>query len=242
MSEGKQVFDSATKTDAYLARRHHPNSPNKSIEEPIILDLIGNVAGKTILDLGCGDGIFGLELLNAGCRQYIGLESSGQMVDVANTIHANASGTIVHDTIERWAYPEAQFDLVISRLALHYIADLASTFANVYKSLRPNGRFVFSILHPIITSCDKSREGNRKRQDWTVDRYFVPGSRKVYMMNEYVEQHHRTIENIYTTLQDANFKIDRLREAQPKRENFTDDALFERRRRIPLFLFLASHK
>ncbi len=242
MGEGKQVFDSATKTDAYRAWRHHPNSPNKSIEEPIILELLGDVTNTAILDLGCGDAIFGQKLLAMGCQAYTGIESSHQMVDVATEILAGSHGNVIHDKIETWAYPETQFDLVLSRLALHYVANLDQAFANVYKSLRPGGRFVFSILHPVISSCDESREGNRKRQNWIVDRYFEPGPRQVYMMDEYIEQHHRTIESIYRALQNAGFSITSLREAQPRRENFTDEALFKRRSRIPLFLFLASQK
>ena len=46
---------------------------------------------------------------------------------------------------------------MISRMALHYIVDIAALFARVYATLADGGRFVFSIEHPVITSCSAAR-------------------------------------------------------------------------------------
>jgi hypothetical protein len=59
-------------------------------------------------------------------------------------------------------------------------------------------------------------------------------------MDELVEQHHRTIEDIYASLQETGFVIEQLRESRPRPEKFADKKLYERRRRIPLFLFLSG--
>ena len=115
-------------------------------------------------------------------------------------------------------------------------------FNKVNSALKPEGRFVFSIVHPVITSCDRSRENRGIRQDWIVDDYFATGSRQVYFMGEYVEQYHRTIEEIFKAFQNANFFIEQLRESCPKLEHFADVELYERRRRIPLFLFFSGSK
>ena len=70
----------------------------------------------------------------------------------------------------------------------------------------------------------------------------MSGARKVYFMGEYVEQFHRAIEDVFKALQGANFIVEQLRESNPNPENFADKKLYERRRRIPLFLFLSSRK
>jgi hypothetical protein len=57
-----------------------------------------------------------------------------------------------------------------------------------------------------------------------------------------VQQYHRPLDEIVQSFQKAGFQIEQIRESRPRRENFTDDALFERRQRIPLFLFLSGRK
>lgn len=242
MNEGSKFFDEDRKADSYRFRRHLAESPNESIEKPVFLDMLGDVQGKHVLDLGCGDGIFGLELLDAGCQSYLGLDASLHMVQASQKAIQKPLYQVIHAKIEDWTYPVKHFDLVISRLVLHYIADLDDTFNKVYSALKSSGRFIFSIVHPVITSCDRSREHGGLRQDWIVDDYFVTGPRQVYFMGEYVEQYHRTIEDIYKALQDAGFFIEQLRESRPNLEHFTNEALYERRRRIPLFLFFSARK
>jgi SAM-dependent methyltransferase len=172
----------------------------------------------------------------------MGIEASHNMVALAQSNLHGTLGRVVHSKIEEWSYPAESFDLVISRLALHYVPNLDETFKNVNNTLRQAGKFVFSIVHPVITSCDRSREGGGIRQDWIVDDYFTTGPRKVRFMGKFVEQFHRTIEDIYKPLQDAGFQIEQLRESRPQPEHFADESLYERRKRIPLFLFLSGRK
>jgi hypothetical protein len=94
----------------------------------------------------------------------------------------------------------------------------------------------------VISSSDKSREGDGLRQDWLVDNYFEMGAREVYLMGTMVRQYHRTIEALYSGLQKAGFRVENLRESQPQPERFEDEALYQRRLRIPLYLFFMARK
>ena len=242
MHEGDKFFDNDKIFDTYRSRRHRTDGPNETLEKPVFLDLLDDIIDKHILDLGCGDGLFGLDLLSAGCHSFLGLESSPQMVELAQANLHETNGNVIHSRIEDWYFPPEKFDLVISRLALHYVANLDETFFKVNRSLKHNGQFVFSIVHPVITSCDKSRESDGIRQDWIVDDYFSTGPRQVRFMDDVVKQHHRTVEDIFNSLQNANFQIERLRESCPQKEHFSDMELYQRRKRIPLFLFLSGRK
>ena len=242
MKSGPDLFDDQKFSEGYLSFRHRPESPNESLERPVLMELMGPVSTQHILDLGCGDGVFGLELIEAGCEYYLGIDASETMVEAAKKNMGNRPGEIIQSMIEAWAFPQNQFDLVVSRLTLHYIENLDYVFAKVHAALKQDGRFVFSIVHPVITSSDKSRLPGSSRQDWIVDDYFSPGSRKVVLGEDDVTQFHRTIEDLYVGLQQAGFRIEHLRESKPRRENFEDEALFQRRNRIPLFLFFSSVK
>ena len=125
---GSDFFEDPDILKAYLSSRHRSNSPNETLEKPIFLQLLGEVKGKLILDLGCGDGMFALELFEAGCRNYLGIDASKQMVRIAKTVLMDRPANIVHSKIESLEYPTNQFDLVISRLALHYVENIHEVF------------------------------------------------------------------------------------------------------------------
>ncbi len=102
---------------------------------------------------------------------------------------------------------------------------------------------IFSVEHPVITSCSQARpDGTGKRAGWLVDDYFVSGPRVVKWMNGEVVKMHRTVEEYFLLLQQAGFVVEALRESCPQREYFADEAEYQRRQRIPLLLFLSGRK
>jgi len=54
--EGPEFFDDPDVFQQYLRHRESRDNPNDTMENPVILDLLGAVGGARILDLGCGDG------------------------------------------------------------------------------------------------------------------------------------------------------------------------------------------
>lgn len=242
MTNGADFYDEEQVFDHYMQRRQRTDSPNDTIEQPIFMEMLGSYAGKTVLDLGCGDGGFGAELLAGGAQSYTGVEASARMAALARERLLSVGGTLYHDTIESWAYPETAFDLVVSRLALHYTDHIEQTFARVYAALKPGGRWVFSVEHPVLTSSNAAATASGRRYEWIVDDYFNTGARNVTWMGSAVIKFHRTVEDYFTALQQTGFTVEQLRESRPRPENFTDAELYERRTRIPLFLFLAARK
>jgi SAM-dependent methyltransferase len=241
--DGSAFYDDDAIFETYMTRRQRENNPNDTLEKPVILQLAGDLTNQRILDLGCGDATFGREALLRGCQSYLGIEGSSNMVSSAQQVLDGTSGKVVHATVESWEYPTKAFDLVISRLVLHYVKDVESVFRKVYQTLTIRGRFVFSIEHPVITSCDRGWQGNGPRQDWLVDDYFETGERISSWMGGKVIKYHRTVENYFVGLQHAGFVVEGLREAEPQREYFNgDDNTYQRRKRIPLFLIMAGQK
>lgn len=239
---GPDFYDDEAIFAAYQQRRQRRDSPNDTLERPVILHLIGATAGLRILDLGCGDATLGRQLLQAGAAHYLGVEGSRKMAELARQTLAATTAQIVQQPLEEWTAPPAPFDLVLACLSLHYVADLTPIFANVFQSLTPNGRFIFSVEHPVITSCARGWLAGTPRQDWVVDDYFATGIRVTDWMGGSVQKYHRTIEDYFGLLRATGFVVEDLREAQPQREHFHDPDTFERRKRIPLFLILAARK
>lgn len=240
--KGSSVYNQTDFFSNYMKRKNRQDSPNNAIEGPIIHELIGNVQNQNILDLGCGDASFGKELLHLGAKYYTGIEGSEQMVDAARSNLLGQNGTIHLETMESYDYPKRAFDLVTSRFAFHYVSNIDNLFQSVYQSLEKNGRFVFSIQHPLTTSSFASKESGDKRSNWIVDDYFHDGERKEPWIDQVVVKYHRTIEQYFIALRKAGFAVLDLREGTPKCEHFSSEGEFVRRQRIPIVLAFSCMK
>ena len=240
VKDGSRYYDNNEFFINYMEKRLSKDNPNDTIEKPIFLEMIGICSKHHVLDFGCGNGDFGKDLLRSGCKSYTGIEGSENMY-LSTLKHLNEFNNLkfTHSTIENWQPPKEQYDLVVSRLVLHYIENIDDVFEKVYQSLKKGGRFIFSIEHPVITS---TLQKSGQRTNWIIDHYFSPGFREQQWLGTTVYKYHRTIEDYFTSLQKAGFSIKLLRESKPKRENFEHPETYNRRLRIPLFLFLSSTK
>jgi SAM-dependent methyltransferase len=241
MSTQDEFYDREGVLDRYRRHRDRQDNPNDAIERPIFLELLGNVRGLDIVDLGCGDAGFGREALEQAARSYHGVEVSRAMVDLARRSLDAERGSVELVSIERWQPRPGEADLVTSRLALNYVEDLSDVFRKAQLALTPSGRFVFSVEHPVITSSFESLAGG-VRTSWLVDNYFLTGARRHEWLGQEVTKYHRTIEDYLVLLRENGFGLERLRESRPSPENFENHEEYLRRLRIPLFLFVSARK
>jgi SAM-dependent methyltransferase len=237
---GGSFYDNRALFERYQQHRAWPLNPNTVMEAPALFEELGTVSGLRVLDLGCGDGKIGRELLNAGAARYRGIDGSARMVEAARRTLRGTTGEVVSCDIEDLAESAESFDLVLSRMALHYVADLGGVLRACRACLAPGARVVFTVVHPVITSHDTRDSSTEPRQNWVVDDYFATGPRDQRWLGTQTVWHHRTIEDYVTELRNAGFTLTNLRECAPSRDQFDDDAEYERRRRIPLVLLLAG--
>ncbi|MGM0846685.1 MAG: class I SAM-dependent DNA methyltransferase [Bacillota bacterium] len=240
--KGASAYDEREFFESFMSRRERKESPNNAMEKPVILELIGDVRNKKVLDLGCGDGIFGKELLAKGAENYTGIDGSKNMVERALSTINSQKASIQLGNLEKLKINEAKYDLVISRMVFHYIEDLDGLFREVNKAIKPGGKFVFSVMHPVLTSTFDHFSGKEKRTHWIVDNYFESGKRVENWMDHSVVKYHRTLEEYFSLVLSAGFTINNVKEAAPRRELFSNEEEYKRRTRIPLMLILELKK
>jgi SAM-dependent methyltransferase len=222
-------------------RRGGVSSPNQVMEEPALWRHLGPVGGHRVADLGCGDASIGLALLDAGSVSYYGADASVAMVAAAQSTLRGRAAEIEHAGIEDFRFPPDSFDLIISRLALHYVVDIESVLGACAECLTPGGRLVFTVVHPVITSHDGNANPGTARTSWLVDDYFSPGPRRRPWLGGTVTWQHRTIEDYVSAVVRAGLMVEALSECPPDRALFEgDEDEFARRLRTPLFLLLAA--
>lgn len=134
--------------DTWAPTYDHSSNPLVAIEEKVTLELVGNVAGKRLLDLGCGTGRYSALLARCGAK-VIGIDPSAKMLEQARRkITPQCHFDLCHGTLEGTSFPNEHFDLILSALTLSHIPELESIFAESARILTRNGFMVISDIHP----------------------------------------------------------------------------------------------
>ena len=117
------------------------------LERQLILELVGNVGGRRILDVGCGDGELAVELATRGAI-VTGIDASAEMIDAAagRAKKHNAEITFHVAMAEHLPFRAEQFDVVTAITILCFVEDAAPVFREIGRVLRPGGRLVIGEL------------------------------------------------------------------------------------------------
>ncbi len=128
----------------------HEANPLIGLEEPVVREALGDVAGLAVLDLGCGTGRHAVWLANAGAA-VTGIDFSLGMMEKARAKPGAAKVRfLVHDLNERLPFADGVFDRVVSGLVLEHLRDLDPFFAEARRVLKAGGRAVVSGMHPAM--------------------------------------------------------------------------------------------
>lgn len=123
------------------------------IESFGLLDLAGDLAGKDVIDLACGEGFYTRTLKHRGAGRVVGVDSSQGMIDLARQQEAEQGAGIeyVLSDIREMSYAE-EFDLAVAAYLLNYAQtaeQLGAMCQAIAKSLKPGGRFVTVNCSPL---------------------------------------------------------------------------------------------
>lgn len=212
-------------------------------EWPAFRKRLPDLAGKRVLDLGCGFGWHCRYAIENGARSVTGVDISEKMLARARSINNDMRIEYVRTAIEDFAYPVGTYDLVISSLAFHYVADFGEVCRRIAGSLAPGGKLVFSVEHPIFTASGEQEwcvDANSARRHWPVDNYFNEGTRDTNWMAEHVIKYHRTMETYLNTVVGCGFSMDGVDEPCPDSETLRDNPDWHDEIRRPMFLLISA--
>lgn len=116
------------------------------LNRQLMYKFVGNdLTGKKILDVGCGDGIDVAYYGSLGA-DATGLDSSEELIEIARKKYPN--NVFDNGFAENMPYQDNSFDCVFSKYAIMTSADLKPIFNEIYRVLKPDGRFVYLATHP----------------------------------------------------------------------------------------------
>jgi SAM-dependent methyltransferase len=134
------------------------------------LRVLGDVAGKDILESGCGAAQWSIALARMGARP-VGLDLSERQLEHARRLMAEAGVEfpLIHASAEAVPLPDASFDVVMCDHGAMTFADPYRTVPEAARLLRPGGLFAFNHHSPIETICwplDADQVGDRLALDY----------------------------------------------------------------------------
>lgn len=203
------------------------------------LRLLGQVAGKRILDLGCGAGAGAIALAAAGAR-VIAIDEAAANAN-ATRESADRAGVRVethHGLLADLAFVRADsIDAAVSSYGLAGLDDIDRVFRQVHRVLREDRPFVFSLPHPAFNMLDPTDPVPRVRRAWwdaspvawSADGDGAPADRP------------RTLASLFTSLARANFRVDALAEP-PADEVGAGPSWCEALRWVPPTLVIRARK
>jgi SAM-dependent methyltransferase len=118
------------------------------------LQILGDVAGKDVLEYGCGAAQWSILLARAGARP-VGLDNSGRQLEHARTLmeEAGVDFPLVHASAGEAPLDDDAFDMVFCDHGAMTFADPYATVPEVARALRPGGLFAFSHSTPLALLC-----------------------------------------------------------------------------------------
>jgi SAM-dependent methyltransferase len=206
--------------EAYSAEAE-ANLINGYYARPAILALAGDVAGRRILDAGCGSGPLFAALRDRGAI-VTGFDTSTGMLDLARRRLGDGADLQVAGLGSPLPFPHGTFDDVIASLVLHYLEDWGPALAELRRVLKPGGRLIVSVDHPFAINL-MHREAGRKAdyfetynwtEEWTMGGQAAPMS-----------FWHRPLHAMTDAFTAAGFRIAVISEPEPApaaRELFPD--------------------
>ena len=192
---------------------------NDCIETPILLAMLPDLHGKSILDIGCGMGQHAKQYSDMGAKSVLGIDISDKMLEYARKNFCADNITYHQMALEDICGLDQIFDLVTSSLVFDYVQDFDELLLNVYALMKDDAEFVFSMSHPMATAYDGkypryTRSESGERLYANINNYFVEGQRKITWVVDDYELYHRTFSSILNSLINAGFLIEECQESQ----------------------------
>jgi SAM-dependent methyltransferase len=118
------------------------------------LQVLGDVRGRDVLELGCGAAQWSIALHKLGAN-VTGLDLSPRQLEHARElmVRAGVDFPLVHASAESTPFDDASFDVVFCDFGAMTFSDPYRTVPEVARLLRPGGLFAFSQLTPIVELC-----------------------------------------------------------------------------------------
>ncbi len=213
-------------------------------EWPAVRALLPDLAGRSVVDLGCGFGWTARWMRENGAASVLGLDISEKMIERARAETPDPAIEYRIADLDTLDLPVSSFDLAYSSLAFHYVADFPRLMRMLYRALEPGGRLVFTIEHPIFMAAAKPQwqadaDGT---PTWPVSGYSREGERRTDWFAKGVLKYHRTFASTINAVIASGLVPERVLEFAPTQEQVAARPELAKEAERPMFLTVSARR
>jgi malonyl-CoA O-methyltransferase len=120
------------------------------VEEPVVDDLLGEISGRSVLDLGTGTGRHAIRLAAAGAQVTAVDLSPGMLAKAQAKEGAETVTWLQHDMAEPLPFVDGCIERVVCALVLEHVPELVPAFREMRRVCAPEGLGVITCMHPAM--------------------------------------------------------------------------------------------
>lgn len=223
--------------------REGVNANRTGLLDGPMLESCGNVSGLRVLECGCGEGRFCRLLIERGAAYVLGLDLCLPMIEAASEMQSGSDEYHVADVQDLRFLDDGTFDLAVSYLNQCDLPDFDANNREVFRVLRPAGRFIVANLHPMLSAVGawhRTEDGTKLHV--IVDRYFEESARDWTIMGVQVTNFHRSLSTYINSFMNAGFSISDVIEPTVTAEQVKVYPELEDELRVPNFIIYILSK
>lgn len=222
---------------------------HQAIVIPKLLKMLKLKKEESLLDLGCGQGVFARSLPKE--IFYVGVDLSKKLIQEAKKMTRPECSFYVKDATKPLLLEKKDFDAALFLLSLQNMKEGSLAIAQAKEHLRPGGRLVLVLNHPCFRIPRQSSweiDPNTKIQYRRINRYSSPMEIPIQVhpgqgkSSELTYSFHHSLEEITSWLFKNHFVIDQIEEWCSDKVSTGSKARMENlaRKEFPLFLTISA--
>jgi 2-polyprenyl-3-methyl-5-hydroxy-6-metoxy-1,4-benzoquinol methylase len=227
LDESRRIWD--TNADAWDAKMGSGGGFQTVLIEPTASRMLAIQPGERVLEVACGNGIFTRHLAKLGA-QVVAADFSPRLIELAkgrttenlDLISYHVADATSEAALLALAGPEGHpFDAAVCNNAIMDMPAIEPLFRAVARLLKPQGRFVFTVMHPcfngqsIAFQAELADYATEIRYSIKVSRYLSSEVTRGLAINEQPLQQyywHRPLHELLNAAFEAGLVMDRLEE------------------------------
>ena len=215
-------------------------------EEQILPMAAAGLAGcADVLDVGTGEGQVARLAVDRGATRVVGVDPTG--AQVLEAVARGGGPTYARAGAAALPFPDARFDAVVACLVFEHIEDVDGAIGEVARVLRPGGRFLFFLNHPLLQTPGSGWIDDQTldppEQYWRIGPYLTEDDTVEEVEKDvFIPFIHRPLSRYVNALLDAGLRLTRMEEPAPPPGFLARAAEYAEAATIPRLLHLRCER